>query len=92
VLDDIDNAPISERVRAILGFIEKAALEPAALTPEDVRALLTEGISRAAVRDALYVVYLFSTYDRLADAFGWHVPSKPAFEAAARMLLKRGYI
>jgi hypothetical protein len=39
----------------------------------------------------MYVAYLFNTFDRLADTLGWHVPEKKAFEASARMLLRRGY-
>lgn len=30
-------------------------------------------------------------HTRLADTLGWEVPSEAAFEAGARILLKRGY-
>jgi hypothetical protein len=53
--------------------------------------VLAAGVSREAVRDAIYVCYLFNTYDRLADAFGWHIPPQGSFDAGATHLLKRGY-
>lgn len=90
ILDDPATAP-DPRLRAVLGFIQKLALTPAALTADDVRTLLAAGISRQAVADAIYVCFLFSTYTRLADALGWEVPSQAAFEAGARSLLTRGY-
>jgi alkylhydroperoxidase family enzyme len=74
-----------------LAFLRKLTLEPGAISADDVRPLLAAGISRAAVRDAIYVCYLFNTYDRLADTFGWHIPVQGSFDAGAKMLLKRGY-
>jgi alkylhydroperoxidase family enzyme len=78
-------------VRVTLAYLRKLTLEPKAVTPSDVRAVLAAGVSREQVRDATYVCYLFSTYDRLADALGWHVPQAKAFEVSAKHLLRRGY-
>jgi len=92
VLDDYTSAPVSEKLRATLGYLKKLTLTPAEVKPGDVTTLLDLGITREAVVEAMYVLYLFCTYDRLADALGWHVPSQEAFEASARVLLKRGYL
>jgi len=78
-------------VRLALRFLRTLTLDPDALGAADVRPLLEAGISRAAVRDAIYVAYLFNTYDRLADALGWEIPEKEAFEAMGKRLLKQGY-
>jgi alkylhydroperoxidase family enzyme len=90
ILDDYTTAP-DPKLRAALGFLRKLALTPAEVNAADVRALLAAGLSRQAVADAVYVCFLFSTYTRLADTFGWEVPSPAAFEATARRLLTRGY-
>lgn len=90
ILDDFTTAP-DPRLRATLGFIRKLSLAPAEVDAADVRALLAAGVSRQAVADAVYVCFLFSTYTRLADTFGWEVPSEAAFQATARRLLTRGY-
>ena len=48
--------------------------------------------SRASrIEDALAVSFAFNTTDRLADAFGFFVPGPKAFEAGAKVLLRRGY-
>jgi hypothetical protein len=64
---------------------------PEAVTAADIRPLLDNGLSRDAIRDVVYVCFLFSTYTRLADTMGWDIPSDAAFEAGARNLIKRGY-
>jgi alkylhydroperoxidase family enzyme len=93
VLEDYRTAPIDEKLRATLRLLEKMTLEPEKLGPDDVRPVLALGVSREAVQDAMHVAYLFKIYDRLADSMGWHVPEKATgyYQAAAAMLLKRGY-
>jgi hypothetical protein len=49
-------------------------------------------VSRAAIRDAFYVAFLFNTYDRLADTLGWELPSEGYYAKAGRFLLKKGYL
>ena len=93
VLEDYKTAPISDRLRIVLGLLEKLTLDHQALTPTDIRAALTQGISRAAIADAFHVAYLFNIYDRLADSMGWHVPDTGTgyYQSAARRLLAKGY-
>jgi len=63
------------------------------LGPEDVRAVMRTGVSKAAIADAFEVAFLFNVYDRLADAMGWDVPDKAlgAYQVSAKRLLSRGY-
>jgi alkylhydroperoxidase family enzyme len=58
---------------------------------EDMRQVLSAGVSRQQVLDALAVCAAFNTTNRLADAFGFEVPSPEGFKAGAKYLLKRGY-
>jgi alkylhydroperoxidase/carboxymuconolactone decarboxylase family protein YurZ len=58
---------------------------------EDMRQVLSAGVSREQVEDALAVCAAFNTTDRLADAFGFEELSPEGFEAGAKYLLKRGY-
>jgi alkylhydroperoxidase family enzyme len=58
---------------------------------EDMRDVLSAGVSRQQVEDALAVCAAFNTTDRLADAFGFEVLSPEGFESGAKYLLKRGY-
>jgi alkylhydroperoxidase family enzyme len=78
-------------LRATLGLLEKSTLHHEELTPSDVRAVLDAGVTREAIRDALYVAFLFNTYDRLADTLGWQLPKDRYYAKAGQHLLKRGY-
>ena len=58
---------------------------------DDMRAVLAAGVSRDQIEDALAVCFAFNAIDRLADAFGFFVPSPKALEVGAKYLLTRGY-
>jgi alkylhydroperoxidase family enzyme len=91
VLDDYRTAPIDEKMRAMLGLLETFTLRPDELTVVDVRVVLDAGVSRAAIRDAFYVAFLFNVYDRLADTLGWELPEDGYYGKAAKFLLAKGY-
>jgi alkylhydroperoxidase family enzyme len=88
-LADPQTAPIDARLRATAHVVEQIAR--GAITADDMRAALAAGVSRAQLDDALAVAFAFNLINRLADAFGFAVPTPAAFAATARMLIKRGY-
>ena len=90
VLSDLETAPIEEPLRATLRMLRKLTLENA-VNANDMRAVLTAGVSREQIEDALAVCFAFNTTDRLADAFGFSVLEPRGFEAGAKFLLERGY-
>ena len=90
VLSDLETAPIEEPLRATLRMLGKLTREHV-VTANDMRAVLAAGVSRDQIEDALAVCFAFNAIDRLADAFGFFVPSPKAFEVGAKYLLTRGY-
>ena len=92
VLRDFRSAPVSDRAKATLAMLEKLTLAPETFGAADVQAVRSAGVSDAAIEDALHVQAAFNTIVRIADAFDFHVPDAEGFRAAARMLLKRGYV
>jgi uncharacterized peroxidase-related enzyme len=90
VLSDLETAPIEEPLRATLRLLGKLTREQA-VNADDMRAVLSAGVSREQVEDALSVCFAFNTTNRLADAFGFFVPGHKGFEAGAKYLLQRGY-
>lgn len=92
VLSDFRTAPISEQLRAVLALLERSTMHSEELGPDDVRPVLALGVTREAIRDALYVAFLFNTYDRLADTFGWELPDARYYPKAGRFLLRKGYL
>ena len=90
VLADLDSASIEAGLRATLGMLGKLTSERT-LSADDIRAVLSAGVSRQQIEDALAVSFAFNTIDRLANAFAFEVLSQEGFEAGAKYLLKRGY-
>ncbi len=90
VLADWRIAPVSDKLRAMLAFLEKMNRD--ALGPEDAAAVRAAGVSEEAIDDAVYVAAAFNTIVRLADAFEFEVQTDAEFAGTAKMLLSRGYI
>ena len=92
VQKDWRTAPVTDRVRATLGFLEQLTLRPGDVTRSDAAAVMSAGVSEEALADAVHVAALFSMIVRLADSFGWHVPPARQFDARAPQMLESGYI
>ena len=90
-LADYRAAPITNGLRATLGFLEKMTLHPADLSAEDARTVLRAGVTSEALTDAIAVASAFNIVTRYADALDFAIPSPSEIEKAGDMLLKRGY-
>ena len=90
VLADLESAPIEDGLRVTLRMLGKLTKE-GKVDADDMRQVLSAGVTRQQVADALAVSAAFNTTGRLADAFGFAVLSPEGFEAGAKYLLKRGY-
>ncbi len=90
VLTDLESAPIEEPLRATLAMLHKLTTD-GTVSAEDMRQVLATGASPQQVEDALAVCAAFNTTGRLAEAFGFEIPSPEGFAAGAKYLLKRGY-
>jgi uncharacterized peroxidase-related enzyme len=90
VLADLESASVEVPLKATLRMLGKLTAQ-GKLSAGDMRDVLSAGVSRQQVEDALAVCVAFNTTDRLADAFGFKMLSTEGFEAGAKYLLKRGY-
>jgi len=91
VLADWRTAPIREPLRAMLGFLEKLAMDPEAVGAADVAPLRAAGLSDAAIEQAIHVSAAFHVINRLADSFGFAIPPPEHVALDAVDLLKNGY-
>ena len=91
VLADLDTAPIAEPLRATLRFLKAVTRDHAAVTPDDVRALLAAGVTVTQIEEALAVAFCFNVITRLADTFRFDLQSEAASKVSAKFLLSRGY-
>jgi alkylhydroperoxidase family enzyme len=91
VVADWRTAPLSPQLAATLVFLEKLTLRPEELGPADADAVRATGVSTQALRDAATVCALFNMIVRLADSFGWDVPTWESLQARADAMLEGGY-
>jgi uncharacterized peroxidase-related enzyme len=91
VLEDYRTAPISAKLRAMLGFLEKLTLHPAEVGPDDVSSLREAGLTDADIEDAIHVCAHFNVINRVADSLGFDLPDRRVYDKSAQMLLKSGY-
>jgi hypothetical protein len=91
VLNDLDNAPISEKDRALYAFIKKMVRASTSITQNDVDVARKAGWSDEALYDAITVCSLFQFYNNWIDATG--VADMPAFgyEMSGHRLATEGY-
>jgi alkylhydroperoxidase family enzyme len=92
VVDDWRTAPLSPQLAATLVFLEKMTLRPDELEPADAEAVYAAGVSQQALRDAAAVCGMFSMIVRLADSFGWDVPTWDRLQQRAPAMLEGGYL
>ena len=91
MLDNWRTAPVSEPLRATLGFLEKLTLDPAEVSDADVDAVVAAGVTPQALRDAIDVCAGFNVIDRVADALDFAPQSPEGLAASAHHLTSRGY-
>jgi uncharacterized peroxidase-related enzyme len=90
VLTDLETAPVADGLRATLRMLGNLTRQGRA-SADDMREVLSAGVSRQQIEDALAVCAAFNATNRLADAFGFEMLSPAGFDAGAKFLLKRGY-
>ena len=89
---DWRTAPVDEKLRATLGFIEKLTLRPEELGPADADAVRAAGVRDDALVDAIHVAALFNMIVRMADSLEFAVPPYESFLGRAETMLAEGYV
>jgi alkylhydroperoxidase family enzyme len=92
VVDDWRTAQLGPQLSATLVFLEKLTLRPDELERADADAVYAAGVSQQALRDAAAVCGMFNMIVRLADSFGWDVPTWDRLEQRAPAMLEGGYV
>lgn len=91
VLADWRTAPIPERLRATLTYLEALTLRPTEVNAGTMRGLEAAGVSRQAIREATYVCFLFNVLDRLADALDFALPTEEEAQKIGSITFRVGY-
>lgn len=70
LLDDLDTAPLDERLRPLLRYVGKLTRTPDRMTRADAQAVLDVGWDERALHDAVAVCALFNFMNRFVDGLG----------------------
>ena len=92
VLADWRTAPLSDKERALFGFLEKMNRESTRITMADHDALRAVGWTDEAIYDAITVCALFNFYNKWIDATGVSDMPASAYHASGERLATFGYV
>ncbi|MBK17751.1 MAG: peroxidase [Rhodospirillaceae bacterium] len=83
VIDDIDLAPVADKLKPILRFVRKLTVEPHKMVQADADAVFDAGWDEEALADAIWICARFNMMNRLSLGHGLN--ADPAmFEARAK--------
>jgi uncharacterized peroxidase-related enzyme len=85
-------APVSGKMKALLGIARKVQLGGREVSPDDIQAARMQGASDEDVHDAVLVAAAFCMFNRYVDGLGARLPEQEEeYGALASTLAKQGY-
>ena len=92
VRGDLDGAPVSEKLRALLRIAGAVQISGRNVTTELVEAARSEGATDVEIHDTVLIAAAFCMYNRYVDGLGTFAPAgRDAYAAAARRIVAFGY-
>ena len=92
VVHDLESAPLAEKEKALLRFVDKVNRESVHTTPADMQPLYAAGWTDEAIYYAITVCALFNFYNRWVDAGGVPALSDEAHRQNAKRSAAMGYV
>ncbi len=71
LLEDLEAAPVEDRLRPVLAFVGKLTLSPSAMTQADADAVFEAGWDEKALHDAIAVCARMNFMCRLVEGYGF---------------------
>ena len=91
ILQDLDTAPVSDRLRAVLALVQKLTLAPSKVMQADIDSVFQAGWSERAIQDAIDVCALFSFMNRIVNGYGFEPPNNQQMTVMAKGINAHGY-
>jgi uncharacterized peroxidase-related enzyme len=93
VKQDPANAPVSDKLRALLKIAGKVQQSGLAVTAHDVEAARDKGATDVEIHDTVLIAAAFCMFNRYVDGLGTWAPSDPAaYEHEAQRIIENGYL
>jgi uncharacterized peroxidase-related enzyme len=88
-----ENAPVSNKMKALLQIASKVQKSGRLVAPKDVQRALNAGATDLEIHDTVLIAALFCLYNRYVDGLGSWTPGDPEFyQTLAQRIVNRGYM
>jgi uncharacterized peroxidase-related enzyme len=92
VKHDIDEAPVSAKMKSLLRIAAKVQDNGRLVSEQDIADARDEGATDLELHDTVLIAALFSLYNRYVDGLAAETPDDPAFyRTLADRIVNRGY-
>ena len=93
VIDDIDKAEISPKLRTLLNIAAKVTKNGREVSPEDIEAARAEGAGDREIHDTVLIAATFSMYNRYVDGLASFTPTEQAvYDQMGVRMATKGYV
>jgi uncharacterized peroxidase-related enzyme len=92
VKQDIETAPVSEKMKALLTIASLTRQSGKSVTPDIINKAKDAGATDIEIHDTVLIAALFCLYNRYVDGLGTALPADPAYyNVLADRLVNHGY-
>jgi uncharacterized peroxidase-related enzyme len=93
VLRDIEHAPVSDKLKALLNIAGKVQISGKAVTQEDVDAARALGATDKELHDTVLIAAAFSMFNRYVDGLASFTPTdEEEYDAMGKRMAEKGYV
>jgi uncharacterized peroxidase-related enzyme len=86
-------APVSDKLRALLAIAAKVQAGGKSVTSEDVAVAREQGATDTEIHDAVLIAAAFCMFNRYVDGLATWAPTEPeAYDAIGRRIVEGGYL
>jgi len=92
IISNLDEAPVSEKMKTLLRIAAKVQKSGHEVKPEDIAAAKTAGATDEEIHDAVLIAAAFCMYNRYVDGLGTNLPKdKSEYLPMGKRLTEVGY-
>jgi uncharacterized peroxidase-related enzyme len=92
VRKDYRNAPISDKLKALLRIAGKVQVSGKNVTPEDIEAARAEGATDREIHDTVLIAAAFCMFNRYVDGLAATTPTDlSTYDARGKQIAEKGY-
>jgi len=92
VMHDIESAPVSEKMKALLTIAKLAGKDAKTVSAEVITRAKNAGATDLEIHDTVLIAALFSLYNRYVDGLATALPAEPGYyDVLAERIVNHGY-